>query len=191
MLLPKRMLIEESAPNLIQNLQQKGIKVIALTSCPTGAFGVIPKVERWRIEHLRSLDICFAASFPKIEPCSLHELATNGKPAPLFERGILFSKGYKKGDVLRAFFKQCNFHPGKVIFIDDLSENLDSVKTALQPLNIEFKGYQYTGAKRFFKAVDEEVLNYQFNHLMQTKEWLSDKEVELLLKAKKTNTFGH
>lgn len=185
MLLPKRTLIEESAPNLIKNLQQKGAKVIALTSCPTGAFGVIPKVERWRIEHLHSLNISFASSFPKIEPCFINDLATSGNPSPLFEQGVLFSKGYKKGDVLSAFFKQCNFYPKKVIFIDDLNENLDSVKTSLQPLNIEFKGYQYTGAKRFFKVVDEEVINYQFNHLMQTKEWLNDKQVEKLLEAKK------
>src|ERR1700722_7441658 len=186
MLLPKRILIEESAPSLIKNLQQKGIKVIALTSCPTGAFGVVPKVEHWRIEHLRSLSINFASSFPKIERYPFNDLATNGKPAPLFEQGILFSKGYKKGDVLSAFFKQSNFYPTKVIFIDDLNENLDSVKAALQSLNIEFKGYQYIGAKRFYKAIDEEVINYQFKHLMQTKEWLSDKEVEQLLEEKQT-----
>lgn len=185
MLLPKRILIEESAPSLIKNLQQKGIKVIALTSCPTGAFGIIPKVERWRIEHLHSLNISFASSFPKIERCFINDLAISGKPSPLFEQGVLFSKGYKKGDVLSAFFKQFNFYPRKVIFIDDLNENLESVKTSLQPLNIEFKGYQYAGAKRFFKTVDEEVLNYQFNHLMQTKEWLSDKQVEELLEARK------
>ncbi len=186
MLLPKRILIEENAPNLIKNLQQKGIKVIALTSCPTGSFGIIPKVERWRIEHLYSLNISFASSFPKIERCFINDLVTSGKPSPLFEQGVLFSKGYKKGDVLSAFFKECNFYPNKVIFIDDLKENLDSAKTALQPLNIELKGYQYAGAKRFFKVVDEEVLKYQFNHLMQKKEWLSDKQVEKLLEVGKS-----
>ena len=151
MLCPKRILIEEETPKLIQNLKDKGIKVIALTSCPTGAFGIIPKVEDWRINHLNSLNINFASSFPNINRQFLNEIAVSGKRAPSYEEGILFSKGYKKGEVLKAFFKQCNFHPSKVIFIDDLCENLDSVKAELATLNIEFKGYQYIGATRFFK----------------------------------------
>jgi hypothetical protein len=182
MVLPKRILIEENTPVLITDLQQNGVKVIALTNCPTGPFGLVPKVERWRVEHLFSLDISFASSFPHIERCSLDELAAaHGKPAPLFEQGILFSKGYTKGEVLQAFFKQFDYYPSKVIFIDDLSENLDSVKAVLQSLNIEFKGYQYTGANSFFKEVDEEILLYQLKHLLQTKEWLSDNEIRELL----------
>lgn len=184
MLQPKRILIEEETPKLIQTLKNRGIKVIALTSCPTGAFGIISKVERWRINHLNSLDINFASSFPNVNRQFLDEIAVPGKTAPLYEEGVLFSKGYKKGEVLKAFFKQCNFHPSKVIFIDDLYENLDSVKAELTDLNIEFKGYQYIGATRFFKQeADESILNYQFAHLIKNKEWLSDLEVKKRLQT--------
>src|SRR4029077_4286449 len=123
--------------------------------------------------------INFASSFPNVNRQFLDDLAVPGKTPPLYEEGILFSKGYKKGEVLKTFFKQCNFHPSKVIFIDDLYENLDSVKDELIDLNIEFKGYQYIGAAHFFKQeADESILNYQFAHLIKNKEWLSDLEVK-------------
>lgn len=175
---PKRVLIEENTPHLIKGLKDKGIKVIALTSCQTGTFGIIPKVERWRIDHLNSLNINFSSSFPHIKRQFLAEIATPGKTAPLYEDGILFSYGYKKGEVLKAFLKQCNFTPSKVVFIDDLDENLDSVKAALDSLNIELKEYQYAGATRFFKQkADETILKYQLAHLIKNSEWLSDSEV--------------
>jgi hypothetical protein len=181
MLLPKRVLIEEETPRLIKDLQKRHIKVIALTSCPTGRFGVIPQVERWRIEHLNAMNISFASSFPDRKRESFAEMASEGKPAPLFEEGILFSKGYKKGQVLKEFIRRCKFHPAKVVFIDDLEENLASVQAEMQAMSIAFQGYQYTGAERFFKEADEKVLKLQFEHLMEKKEWLSDAEVKLLL----------
>ena len=179
MLKPKRTLVEEEMPELIKDLKEKGVKVIALTSCPTGKFGIIPSVERWRIDHLDSLGINFSSSFPAIGRQFLTEIAAPGKSAPLYEEGVLFSKGHKKGEVLKAFLRQSKFRPSKVIFIDDLRENLDSVKGVLKALNIEFKGYQYVGATRFFKKkADSAMLNYQFTHLIKNGEWLSDIEVE-------------
>ncbi len=68
-----------------------------------------------------------------------------------------------------------------MIFIDDLEENLASVQAEMQALSIPFQGYQYTGAERFFKQADEEVLKHQFEHLMEKKEWLSDAEVKVRL----------
>ncbi len=181
---PKRPLIEESSPKFIKKLQKKGFKVIALTSCPTGKFGHVPKFEHWRIEHLKELDISFASSFPKMGRHDFTEIAVSGKPAPVYEEGILFSPGYEKGKVLKAFFEKSNFYPSKVIFIDDRSENLDSVEAEMKALNIEFKGYHYTGAERFFKELDEALLNHQFDHLMRNGEWLTDTEVqERLLKV--------
>lgn len=180
-LLPKRVLIEEETPKMIKDLQQRGIKVIALTSCITGPFGVIPKVETWRIEHLASLGINFSVAFPQIKPTYLTELNTR-KPSPLFEQGCLFSKGYKKGEVLKAFFKQHNYYPEKVIFIDDLPENIVSVEAELATLGIECKAFHYIGAERFFKTVDVELLHYQFNHLLEKREWLSDVETAKHLK---------
>jgi hypothetical protein len=180
---PKRFLVEKESPKYIKELQNKGIKVIALTSCRTGSFGVVPKVERWRIDHLLSLNINFDPAFSHVERCHLTEIAKEGISAPLYEQGVLFSRGYKKGEVLKAFLKKANFSPSKVIFIDDLVENLASVQEEMQALNIECKVYHYTGANKFVKKASEEILSYQLNHLLQKKQWLSDKEVSCLLKS--------
>ena len=178
MLLPERVLIEENAPKLIEKLQKKKAKVIALTSCRTGTFGVIPKVEKWRFEHLQSLGVDFSSAFSHIPRHEFHAMASSGKRAPLFENGILFSKGYEKGDLLLAFLKVSDFKPTQVIFIDDLTENIESVEKALQSLNIPCKSYHYLGAKRFFKKPDAQILRAQFEHLMRHREWLSDEEIK-------------
>lgn len=40
--------------NLINTLQKNNIKVLALTNCATGKFGLIPNTENWRISELKS-----------------------------------------------------------------------------------------------------------------------------------------
>ncbi len=183
LVLPKSVLIEKEIPSFIKNLQQKHVKVIALTALPSGTIGVVPKIERWRIDHLKSVNIDFSLSFPKVERHSFNEITKPGKSAPLYEEGVLFSGGYTKGEVLKAFLKWRKFNPSKIVFIDDVPQNLDSVKAELQSLNenIDFRGYQYTGAKRFYKEPDEFVIKYQFDYLRQNKKWLNDAETEQCL----------
>jgi len=174
---PKRILIEEESPALINSLQQRGAKVIGLTMCLTGSLGHISHIERWRLEHLRSLNINFTQSFSGIKHCILDNLKDHKKHTPLFEEGILFSPGYNKGDVLKEFLHHINFKPSKVIFIDDLIGHLESVESALHSVNIPCRAYQYMGAKPFFKPINTQVLEYQFKHLLNKGEWLSDKKV--------------
>ena len=45
-------LVDPRIPDIIKGLQSKGVKVIALTSCPTGAHQQIGKIEDWRVRHL-------------------------------------------------------------------------------------------------------------------------------------------
>jgi len=185
--LPKRILVEDHTPSFIYGLRDEGYKTMALTSCPTGNFGVIPQIERWRIDHLRGLNICFASSFPEFERHSLESFTNQkklqtGLPAPfthlpLFEEGILFSYGYKKGAVLKEFFQKNGLCPSQVLFVDDLMENLQSVKDELSAMGIPFKGFHYQGAAKHFKPLNEKILHYQFHHLMKTRTWLSDSEV--------------
>lgn len=177
-LLPRRGVIEPNAPTIVSRMQQKGAKVIGLTSLPTGTFGLISQLERWRIEHLQSLNIKFTHDFFELERRIFETLQDEEKYDPLYDEGILFSPGYHKGDVLKEFLKTINWKPSKVIFVDDLVENIASVHDALKSMGIPFEGYQYLGAHRFFKELNEEVISYQISHLLDTKEWLSDLEVK-------------
>ncbi len=178
MLLPKRVLVEEEIVSILQKLQDRGVKVIALTSCPSGKFGVIPKVELWRSKHLNSLGIHFENSFPSITCVSFDEMKLEGKRAPLFYRGILFSKGYEKGEVLNAFLEQIEMVPSQIIFFDDLESNIQSCDTSLQEMQIPFSGIEYRGADSISQDVSKEHIQFQLEYLLRTKIWLDDKQVQ-------------
>ncbi|GAB4190012.1 MAG: hypothetical protein Tsb0015_10910 [Simkaniaceae bacterium] len=45
-------------------------------------------------------------------------------------------------------------------------------------MDIPYKGYLYTGAQPFFKEVREEIIQFQFRHLLEKKEWISDEEAQ-------------
>lgn len=185
MLLPERVLIEESTPNFIKELQTRGIKTLALTSCQTGQFGVIPYVEHWRINQLKKLDIDFSLSFDSTEPLRFTEIKKKDRAAPLFEKGILFSKGYSKGEVLETFLKQLNWKPSEIIFIDDLAENHHSLKQHLEALHIPFKGFQYIKAKLPQKKINKSLIEFQFSYLIDNGKWINDDDAADLMELEK------
>jgi hypothetical protein len=174
-LLAKRRLVEESMPELIENLQKTGVKVIALTNFPRGQYGAISRAETWRIEQLKDFGVDFSVAFPEESGYEFQEMTRPGIPSPLFEGGILFSHGFSKGDVLTAFFMKTQFYPSKVIFIDDLLYHHHSVQSALTSLEVPFLGIHYVGASKHFGVCNEPLLRYQFDHLLSTSTWLSDK----------------
>ncbi len=49
-----------------------------------------------------------------------------------------------------------NFHPARMIFIDDKVENLLSVEVEMQKRNILTKGFYYTGAQK--------ITSYEFEY---------------------------
>lgn len=181
-LLPKRILVEETTPSLIQRLKEKKIKVIALTACPSGNLGVIDKVEEWRVEDLRSFGIDFSSSFPKNQRIVLEGLKSESAPSPIFEQGILFSYGFKKGDVLKEFLKSIDFSPSQVLFIDDLSHNLESIQEKMESEKIPHSVFHYKGASRHYRQIDESLIEYQINYLINHRKWLNDSEVRKILK---------
>lgn len=187
--LPHHTLIEKETPSLIHQLQQKKVKVIALTAMYSGPLGVVSKMERWRVDQLKSFDIDFSSAFSDLKHISMIEIAKANQRAPLFEDGILFSRGYTKGEVLKAFLKYSGFMPTKIVFVDDMVENLDSVRKEIESLNqnIDFKGFEYIGAERLYRKLDPDVIQFQFNYLIQNKKWLSDLEVKKLMTSSENN----
>jgi hypothetical protein len=175
-LLPRRVLIEEHSPLLLRTLQNRGVKVMGLTSCPTGPLGKIAKIEDWRVDHLLSLGIDFSPAFSAFDRFTL----PLGKSPAIFQKGILFSYGYKKGDVLKAFLEKTAFRPSKVILFDDLVENLESEEKALSEMGITHQAYLYEGAAKFFKELDTDVIERQLEHVFTHETWLKDEECKSL-----------
>lgn len=179
---PERVIVEKETPGMIKHMQNRGVKVVALTALPTDIFGFL-YTERWRVQQLRDLGIDFSVAFPQWSIRMLDTFAHSRDKAPSYHDGIIFSKNFSKGEVLRAFFAESNFYPKKVIFIDDLRENLESVEKELKDFDVEIQGYHYNGAKSYYKTVNEKVIEYQVDHLIDNEQWLSDEEVEAKIAA--------
>lgn len=180
----ERILLEEASPGLLKMLKQRGVKTIALTSFPTGRFGKIPLLEKWRIDHLKSLDLDFSVFFPAVQRHEFFSIAKSSIPAPLFQEGILFSRGYTKSEVLLAFLDFIKWKPSKVIFIEDAFENLEGVGQSLKARGIPFEGFYYRGAIPISNQVDKELIEFQFRNLIKHNEWLCDEKAKKRLKEK-------
>ncbi len=176
-ILSKRKLVEEGMPRFIQNLQESGIKVIALTNFPRGQYGVISRTETWRLEQMRELGIDFSKAFPDEKSHEFHEMIRKGFASPLFEEGILFANGQAKGEVLKAFFQKSGYYPSKVVFIDDMLVHHSSVEAVMASLEIPCVGVHYVGASKYFRAFNEALIRFQFEHLLSTSTWLSDEHI--------------
>ncbi len=165
---PRRYLLEPESPLLIDELQRMNKKVIALTSHPTGKFGKIANVERWKVDSLKAFGFHFERSFPQFQNQTFIELQKRDTPSPLYLDGVLFSRGFTKGEVLVAFLQKLTDKPKKVIFIDDLYKNLETVAKALELEHISCIPFWYRRAALKTEDVDTQSIEDTFNNLLKT-----------------------
>lgn len=168
-------LIEQEIADLILMLEQKNIRVIALTATSIGSIAKIGSIQDWRIKRLQELGLTF--SFQNTPFHSFSELIGQG-PSPVFKGGILFSATYSKGSVLKAFLQHINWKPSQVLFFDDLFINVSTVNNEMTALGVEkVCSFQYLGANSL-APVDLEVAKAQIRHLVETGQWLTEKQLK-------------
>lgn len=175
-------LVDGDFPALISGLQERKLKVIALTALFTGKFGAIQSIEDWRCQELRRVDIDFRPAFPFYNHIVFGDLMRNGS-LPMFKDGVLFSYNHSKGEVLEAFLRRVHWQPKRVYFIDDDLKYLESVQIKMEGAGIEFVGFHYRAIDTFNDVFDEEVAKMQFSYLVEHEEWLSDEEAQALVLA--------
>ncbi len=164
---------------LISDLQNSHVKVVALTHCISGKFGNIDFVEDWRLAELKKLNYNLVNSWPDLEEKILqidnYEIV---RSLPLFKKGVIFTNGVPKGLVLEAFLKYAKIKPKKVIFVDDLAVNIQSVRKVLANLDIDYIGIEYVAADELeLLPLDEQRAYKQLKKLITDREWLSDAEM--------------
>lgn len=114
----------------IEQLQKQNIKVMALTS---RGVDLVDDT----LKQLHSLGVSFLQTPLSNDPI---EFSFNSKAK--FIDGILFvSINDSKGKILAAYFDKIKYKPKKIVFIDDLIENLESLETSFP--NVEFIGLHY------------------------------------------------
>lgn len=143
--------VDPLTPQLICQLVERKVPIMALTANLTGELQHIPHMELWRVEGLRHLGIDFSSNAPSSKKIVFDTLPRYRGNYSIYTDGILFVNGAvcTKGEALIAFLENINFYPERILFVDDREENLTNVETALQKFNIEYQGIHYVGAKDY------------------------------------------
>lgn len=141
--------VEENTPALIENLQKKGISIMALTA-RSHAIAAITK------QQLLNNRVNFA--FNATKNLGLVSIDDNA----IYDEGILFQgEGNDKGKTLIKFLAKFNLRPPKIVFIDDKLKNVENVNKALEEIHglkhIEFR-YGYSDkAVADFNSIKSEI----------------------------------
>lgn len=175
-------LVDGNSPALIKQLQNRGVRTMALTAAPGGKLGLIESMALWRINELKEFGFDFTSAFPTTPVIEFPKRRDKEYP-PLFHSGVLFSSKHSKGDVLKQFLDAIHWYPTKVVFIDDRVEYLQSAETVLKELGIPFTGFHYTAAEKLPCTLDERLAEFQFRYLAEFGTWLSDAEAKQKLRG--------
>lgn len=152
---------EPDIPKLIAHLVDKGVAVMALS---TRSIFIAERT----LEQLDKININFF--MPNISP---DDLVLSMKHPCFYKQGILFGGNNDKGQALHCFFKTMNYHPKKIIFIDDKMKNLISVEKALKMCRIPFVGIRYSGCDEKVKNFDPAKSEAQWRALKRRNGWVT------------------
>lgn len=170
----KKALIEPFIADIIKELQNRGVKTLGFTARKAHHFGVVPSMQEHCYNELLNMGISFEDSCSKnmtFDTCS-----TSFENYPVLYKGIIVTNHTQKGEVLKAYLDTLDTLPKKIIFFDDLEENLVSVKHELATHEIPLELYLYSAHKLNSEQPDISLATYQLNYLYEHKEWLSDEE---------------
>jgi hypothetical protein len=122
-------LMEEDLPQLIHNMQARGVHVIGLTARH-------PKLARSTLRNLRLFGIDFGKT--SLPPAALRNMRIVGLDRALgFEGGVAFTDGATKGIVLSHMLKKVNFRPRRLAAVDDRAHHMQSYVELLQDMQIQ------------------------------------------------------
>lgn len=175
------LLIEPHMVSVIQSLQDRGVKVMALTALKTGSSYIITSLPEWRYNKLKELGIDFAKiGLPDI---IFDELSEKDGNYPMLYHGILCTNGVSKGELARTFLDRIQWRPDKVIFFDDNAARVKEVAEAMQKELIPFQGFVYRGAEYMPGELNKDVAEFQLNYLVEHEDWISDDQALSLISS--------
>ena len=167
-------LLDKKIPHIIKALNNKSLGYIALTSRLSTAL----EITRWQLHK-------FNIEFNK-SPLAAHAYASSFKHPAVFREGVLFCHDFNnKGDVFTEWFAQIEPQlkrkkgVKRIVFVDDVLENLVSVQEAAENMGLEFVGIRYSKADAVRKKHLKPLLVEQEKAILMTN--CSDTETRLLL----------
>lgn len=168
-------LVESETAYLIHSLQRNQYPVIALT---TRGEQVAHVTKKW----LKELGINMQATAPTTDPFTMQ---IDGKTV-VYSDGILFTAAAHKGQVLWAFLEKADYHPDKIVFINDKLSHLLPVQETAEQNRTAFIGLRYGGADKRVKEFNPEIAEIQLEFYGKI---LSDEAAEAILQQRKTQAI--
>ena len=139
-------LVEKDAPKIIKNIQNKDVKVIAITSSLAG-----------KVENFRNKMIFIRRD--QLQKMTFQHFKEYASGYPMFYHGILSTNGegdVSKGSLLTALLshvgphyackvQKSGYYPKVLILVDDNKQQLESIEALLKACNplIQFIGIEY------------------------------------------------
>jgi len=159
--------VELTTPALVGQLQSSDWTVIALT---TRGLAVASRT----LEQLESIGFCFKKSSPQQHSL----LFQNETQDILFRHGVLFTNGTHKGTSFLTLLDLMDYHPKRVLFVNDKASHIKELEVACYENSIEFIGLRYGHLDERvnnFRSELAEIQGRDFWHIH------SDEEAETLL----------
>lgn len=146
---------ESAIPTLLTTLAEQQVHTMGLTS--RGLF----LAERTH-EQLINININFF--MPEINS---DELILPMKYPCLYKYNIIFTSNNDKGETLLRFLDAINYHPDRIIFVDDKMYHVEAVEKASLSRNIEYVGIRYSGCDEYINHFDPVKADIQLQMLRQ------------------------
>ncbi|WP_395477527.1 DUF2608 domain-containing protein [Rickettsia endosymbiont of Pantilius tunicatus] len=163
-------------------LKEKNIPAMGLTKLPTGKFGIIEDMIKWRGQELTLLKVNLQELSPLNDEIIIKDFNA-GYGDPILKDGIIYTAEYDKGAVLEYVLQKTNYSPKSIIFIDDIEENLLSLQEICSKLKINYQGFEFMGSAIVPEPdLNEQLEKIRFEVLEKELKWLTDEELKKLKK---------
>lgn len=162
-------------PEWLEIFNKNPASIYGLTQMHTGSYGVIPRMEEWRLRELNSLGL----NFSKHNCYNLVQTLINSfdKQSATIYKGVMFTGSYKKSEVLSSFIKQSSGKPTKIIFVDDRKEQVSEIEQWVNQTNIDSICVIYNAADKKIGDISLERNALQIESFLNGS-WLSDEEAD-------------
>jgi len=163
-------IVEEGTDTLIRDMQSNHVVVMGLT---TQGLALATRT----IIQLNSLGINLSVTAPAKED----HYFINGPHGVLYREGILFTSGTAKGQALLKLLDLLDYHPKRVVFINDKKTHLQDLEKGVLSRGIDFIGLRYSYSDERVANYSQEIADVQWSH-SNFGHILSDQEAVLLVK---------
>ncbi|MBQ9334954.1 MAG: DUF2608 domain-containing protein [Alphaproteobacteria bacterium] len=186
-------LVDKELPEFLKAFRVRGGKVIALTALENCMLGGKMLIDI-RYQKMKDLGVDFAESFPNIKPFpivvdeSIRGIKTT--ISPYYSNGIITTRPYSKDQSFFAFLKKTRLKADKVVFMDDLADNVCVMQSGSLRNEVKYIGIHYlaTTQIKLKYPYSKKRLEFQFDFLYKYKRFPSDAEAERLMAKEEAST---